>query len=100
MKHGEIKQRIRELIEKRGGNASAFAREMGIHPNVLTTILSNPDKGVTTKLLLGMARLDVSTNWVLTGKGSAKQIYMSEENLKFLNNKIEVLESLIKRNGG
>ena len=97
MKHLEIKLRIRELIEQQGGNASAFARYLGIHPNVLATILSNPDKGVTTSLLLRMAIMDISTNWVLTGRGSIKQILLSEDKLKFLYNKIEILESLIKR---
>ena len=91
MKHQEIKLRIRELIEQQGGNASAFARYLGIHPNVLATILSNPDKGVTTSLLLRMAIMDISTNWVLTGRGSIKQILLSEDKLKFLYNKIEIL---------
>jgi len=44
-----------------------------------------------------MAIMDISTNWVLTGRGSIKQILLSEDKLKFLYNKIEILESLIKR---
>ena len=43
----EIKTRIREVIESRGGNASKVAKSMDLSPAYFSTVLSQLDKGLS-----------------------------------------------------
>ena len=68
-KDAEIKLRIREIVESRGGNASKLARQMKINPPYFASILNSDDKGVSATLLKAFAEIGINITWLLTGKG-------------------------------
>jgi len=68
-KDTDIKKRILEVMESSGKNKSEYAREMGVTPNYLAAVLTNPTKGVSATLLKGLAEMGVNVNWLVTGKG-------------------------------
>ena len=65
----EIKSRIREVIEDRGGNASELARSMNITPAYLASVLNSQDKGVTATMFKGFAEINIDVSWLITGNG-------------------------------
>ena len=69
VKDADIKKRISAVIEESGKNKSQFAREMGVTPNYLATVLTNPSKGLSATMLKALANMGVNVNWVITGKG-------------------------------
>ena len=69
VKDADIKKRIAAVIEESGKNKSQFAREMGVTPNYLATVLTNPSKGLSATMLKALANMGVNVNWVITGKG-------------------------------
>ena len=69
VKDADIKKRISVVIEESGKNKSQFAREMGVTPNYLATVLTNPSKGLSATMLKALANMGVNVNWVITGKG-------------------------------
>tara|TARA_R100001443_G_scaffold85697_2_gene92374 strand:+ start:881 stop:1258 length:378 start_codon:yes stop_codon:yes gene_type:complete len=73
IKDNEIKERTRELIKSRGGNTSAFAREIEISAPYLGSILNSSDKGVPATLIKALCKIEVNINWLLTGKGEVYQ---------------------------
>ncbi len=91
------KKRIKQIIESRGGNQAEFARLCGMTPNELHGILNEEKKAVNHRLLLGIAQLGYSTNWVLTGKGDMEFINITKKDLEYLKTQIQVLENLIKK---
>ena len=92
-----MKERVKILIEKRGGNASKFAREIGMSPSAVQAILHSDDKGVTVNLLHGLCKTGVSINWVLEGQGDMYFQEYSQEQYEKLQHTIEVLGNLIKK---
>tara|TARA_Y100001936_G_scaffold70305_2_gene69392 strand:+ start:2655 stop:2939 length:285 start_codon:yes stop_codon:yes gene_type:complete len=93
----EQKKRVKKLIESRGGNQAEFARQCGMTPNELHGILNEAKKAVNHRLLLGIAQLGYSTNWVLTGEGDMEFINITKKDLEYLKTQIQVLENLIKK---
>ena len=69
MKDVVIKKRITEAIESHGGNSSKMARLIGVTPNYLATVITNPNKGVSATLLKGFAEAKFNLNWIVSGKG-------------------------------
>ena len=69
VKDASIKKRIAAVIDKSGKTKSQFARDMGVTPNYLATVLTNPSKGLSATMLKALANMGVNVNWVITGKG-------------------------------
>jgi len=69
-KDADIKLRIREVIEARGGNASQLARDMDISAPYFGSILNSQDKGVSATLLKAIAGIGININWLLSGIGN------------------------------
>ncbi len=96
------KKRIRKIIEKRGGNASKFARELGILPNYLVSVLNGNDKGISSMMLKCFSKIGININWLLDGKGD---MYIENEktfkdlsrSLKIAQNKILKLENDLEK---
>ena len=70
-KDTDIKNRIEKVVLDSGKNKSEFAREMGVTPNYLAGVLTNPSKGVSATLLKGLAEMGVNVSWLVTGNGDA-----------------------------
>ena len=68
MKDEIIKKRISEAIEDIGGNASKMARMIGVTPNYLASVVTNPDKGVSATLFKGFAEAGMNLNWLIKGQ--------------------------------
>jgi transcriptional regulator with XRE-family HTH domain len=68
-KDTDIKNRIEKVLLESGMNKSEFARNMGVTPNYLAAVLTNPTKGVSATLFKGLAEMGVNVNWLVTGKG-------------------------------
>jgi len=68
-KDTDIKNRIEKVLLESGLNKSEFARNMGVTPNYLAAVLTNPEKGVSATLFKGLAEMGVNVNWLVTGKG-------------------------------
>ena len=65
----EIKSRIREVIEDRGGNASELSRSMNIIPAYLASVLNSQEKGVSSTLLKAFCSIAIDPYWLITGNG-------------------------------
>jgi transcriptional regulator with XRE-family HTH domain len=68
-KDADIKVRIAAVIKGSGKNKSQFARDMGVTPNYLATVLTNSSKGLSGTMLKALANMGINVNWVITGKG-------------------------------
>mgnify|MGYP003659621678 FL=1 len=70
-KDTDIKNRIEKVVLESGKNKSEFAREMGVTPNYLAGVMTNPSKGVSATLLKGLAEMGINISWIVTGNGDA-----------------------------
>jgi len=77
MKDESIKKRITEAIEDIGGNSSKLARMIGVTPNYLASVVTNPDKGVSATLLKGFAEAGMNLNWLVKGQ---QDMWMNDSN--------------------
>jgi len=77
MKDENIKKRITEAIEDIGGNSSKLARMIGVTPNYLASVVTNPDKGVSATLLKGFAEAGMNLNWLVKGQ---QDMWMNDSN--------------------
>ena len=68
MKDELIKKRITEAIEDIGGNSSKLARMIGVTPNYLASVVTNPNKGVSATLFKGFAEAGMNLNWLVKGQ--------------------------------
>lgn len=64
-----IKQRIREVIEEHGGNASKLARSMSLNPAYFVSMLNSTEKGISATMFKAMLKVNVNINWLITGEG-------------------------------
>ena len=72
-KDSDIKERILEEINRRGGNKSELARSMStadqeISPNYLASVLTNKTKGFSASMLKGFADAGIDLEWLITGE--------------------------------
>ena len=108
----DIKKRILEEIEKRGGNKSELARQMStpdleISPNYLASVLTNQDKGFSGSMMKGFAAAGIDIQWLITGSNKTldewkkraldaeARIEELEENLKQANFLSKELKKMI-----
>ena len=70
MKDKEMKSRITKATDSLGGNQSKMARLIGVTPNYLATVITNPNKGVSATLLKGFANAGYNLNWIVSGSGT------------------------------
>ena len=77
MKDELIKKRITEAIEDIGGNSSKLARMIGVTPNYLASVVTNPDKGVSATLFKGFAEAGMNLNWLVKGQS---EMWMNDSN--------------------
>ncbi|HCT55143.1 MAG TPA: hypothetical protein DF712_22065 [Balneola sp.] len=77
MKDENIKKRITEAIEDIGGNSSKLARMIGVTPNYLASVVTNPNKGVSATLFKGFAEAGMNLNWLVKGQS---EMWMNDSN--------------------
>ena len=65
-----IKQRIREVIEEHGGNASKLARSMSLNPAYFVSMLNSPEKGISATIYKSLHKVNVNLNWLVKGEGN------------------------------
>ena len=114
----EINLRINKLIEELGYNKSSFAAKVGVSQPIITHITNgrnNPGLEVIQKILSNIP--EINPDWLIMGRGEMllnnylKQKMISdinsdvnnsliklEEEVKFLRNKVEILNSLLVEN--
>ena len=96
----DIKKRILEEIEKRGGNKSELARQMStadleISPNYLASVLTNQDKGFSASMLKGFSAAGIDLEWLITGEN--KTLDEWKERALNAEARIEELEENLKQ---
>ena len=110
VKDEEIKIRIRELIQSRGGNATRLARQMGLNPPYFVSMLNSPDKGISATIYKALQKINVNLNWLVNGEGSMNledelgetsiswkdRALKAEETIKEFERDIDNLNFLIK----
>ena len=70
VKDEEIKIRIRELIQSRGGNATGLAKEMSLNPPYFVSMLNSPEKGISATIYKALHKVNVNINWIISGEGN------------------------------
>ena len=96
----DIKKRILDEIEKRGGNKSELARQMStadleISPNYLASVLTNQDKGFSASMLKGFSAAGIDLEWLITGDN--KKLEEWKERALDAEARIEELEEDLKQ---
>ena len=105
-KDSDIKERILEEINRRGGNKSELARSMStadqeISPNYLASVLTNKSKGFSASMLKGFADAGIDLEWLITGDNKTleewkKRAFDAEAKVEKLNTDMDKLHFLIK----
>ena len=70
IKDEDIKNRIRDVIKLRGGNASALARSMSLNSAYFVSMLNSPEKGISATIYKSLLKINVNINWLISGEGS------------------------------
>ena len=105
-KDSDIKERILEEINRRGGNKSELARSMStadqeISPNYLASVLTNKTKGFSASMLKGFADAGIDLEWLITGDNKTleewkKRALDAEAKVEKLTTDMDKLHFLIK----
>ena len=105
-KDSDIKERILEEINRRGGNKSELARSMStadqeISPNYLASVLTNKTKGFSASMLKGFADAGIDLEWLITGENKTleewkKRALDAEAKIEKLTTDADRLHFLIK----
>ena len=105
-KDSDIKERILEEINRRGGNKSELARSMStadqeISPNYLASVLTNKSKGFSASMLKGFADAGIDLEWLITGDNKTleewkKRALDAEAKIEKLTTDMDKLHFLIK----
>tara|TARA_R110002020_G_scaffold439330_2_gene649819 strand:- start:729 stop:1022 length:294 start_codon:yes stop_codon:yes gene_type:complete len=95
----KIKERVKTLIKENGGNQAEIARQIGISPNHLATILSS-DTGLSATIIIGLAKAGFDVQWILMGESNFKRITELEAEIKDANNLIDSLERILGKKKG
>ena len=105
-KDSDIKERILEEINRRGGNKSELARSMStadqeISPNYLASVLTNNTKGFSASMLKGFADAGIDLEWLITGDNKTleewkKRALDAEAKVEKLTTDADRLHFLIK----
>ena len=70
VKDEKIKSRIRELILYRGGNATRLARQLGLNPPYVVSMLNSSEKGISATIYKALNKVNVNLNWLINGEGN------------------------------
>ena len=102
----DIKERILEEINRRGGNKSELARSMStadqeISPNYLASVLTNKSKGFSASMLKGFADAGIDLEWLITGENKTLEEWKeraldAEAKIEKLTTDMDKLHFLIK----
>ena len=105
-KDSDIKERILEEINRRGGNKSELARSMStadqeISPNYLASVLTNKTKGFSASMLKGFADAGIDLEWLITGENKTLEEWKeraldAEAKIEKLTTDMDKLHFLIK----
>ena len=105
-KDSDIKERILEEINRRGGNKSELARSMStadqeISPNYLASVLTNKTKGFSASMLKGFAAAGIDLEWLITGENKTLEEWKeraldAEAKIEKLTTDMDKLHFLIK----
>ena len=105
-KDSDIKERILEEINRRGGNKSELARSMStadqeISPNYLASVLTNKTKGFSASMLKGFADAGIDLEWLITGDNKTLEEWKeraldAEAKIEKLTTDMDKLHFLIK----
>ena len=105
-KDSDIKERILEEINRRGGNKSELARSMStadqeISPNYLASVLTNKSKCFSASMLKGFADAGIDLEWLITGDNKTleewkKRALEAEAKIEKLTTDADRLHFLIK----
>ena len=105
-KDSDIKERILEEINRRGGNKSELARSMStadqeISPNYLASVLTNKSKGFSASMLKGFTDAGIDLEWLITGENKTleewkKRALDAEAKIEKLTTDADRLHFLIK----
>jgi len=90
----KIKERLKILIKENGGNQAEIARQIGISPNHLATILSSKT-GLSATIIIGLAKAGYDVQWILTGESNLNRITELETELRDANKLIDSLEKIL-----
>ena len=98
----KIKERLKILIKENGGNQAEIARQIGISPNHLATILSSKT-GLSATIIIGLAKAGYDVQSILIGESNKdiiakmnNRITELETQLRDANNLIDSLERILK----
>jgi len=83
-----------ELISSIGGNKSVMAREIGVTPNYLASVLTSNIKGVSATLLKGFAAAGYDVKWLITGEHP--ELDLLKSTVEELTNKVVELEKKLE----
>ena len=91
----KIKERLRILIKKNGGNQAEIARQIGVEPSQLGSTLTDPKRGLSATIIIGLAKAGYDIQWLLTGQDFSLRISELETELRAANNLINSLERIL-----
>ena len=93
IKDKNIKERIRIIIKERGTSISNFAKQVGVSPTYLVSLLNGDDKGISSMILKCLSKNGININWLLNGKG---EMYIkNEESFKKLRTSLQIAQKKI-----
>ena len=105
-KDHDIKERILQEINRRGGNKSELARSMStadqeISPNYLASVLTNKSKGFSASMLKGFADAGIDLEWLITGENKTleewkKRAISAEKEIDALKLDMDRAHALVK----
>jgi len=92
----KIKGRLKLFIKENGGNTAEFARQLGIEPSHLASVISDKKRGLPASVIIAFAETGYDVQWLLTGKSNLNRITELEEELGDANRLIDSLERILK----
>jgi len=96
IKDEDIKERIREIIKVRGGNASSLARSINLNTAYFVSMLNSPEKGVSATIYKALAKVNVNLNWLVNGKGDIGIGDESDNSFQSWKDRALTAENIIK----
>jgi|TARA_B110000914_G_C15076972_1_gene271034 transcriptional regulator with XRE-family HTH domain len=91
----KIKERLKISIKDNGISQAGMARQIGISPNHLATILSS-ETGLSATIIIGFAKAGYDVQWLLTGESNLSRIAELADKLKDAYTLIDSLERILK----
>lgn len=96
----QIKERVKKLIKENGGNTAEFARQSGILPSHLASVISDKKRGLPASVIIAFAETGYDVQWLLTGESNLNRITELETELRDANKLIDSLEKILGKKKG